>query len=66
MIPHFDAANLFNITPAVEGGSSLFPYGLTGVIAALPFGIWLFLAIEGVPLAAEESSNPKKDMPRAL
>ena len=66
MIPHFDAANLFNIAPAVEGGSSLFPYGLTGVIAALPFGIWLFLAIEGVPLAAEESSNPKKDMPRGI
>ena len=66
MIPHFNAANLFDIAPAVAGGSSLFPYGLTGVIAALPFGIWLFLAIEGVPLAAEESSNPKKDMPRGI
>ena len=66
MIPHFNAANLFDIAPAVAGGSGLFPYGLTGVIAALPFGIWLFLAIEGVPLAAEESSNPKKDMPRGI
>lgn len=64
--PHFDAANLFNIAPAVEGGTTLLPFGLAGVLSALPFGIWLFLAVEGVPLAAEESANPKKDMPRGI
>lgn len=36
------------------------------MISALPFGIWLFLAVEGVPLAAEESANPKKDMPKGI
>ena len=64
--PHFDAANLFNIAPAVDGGTTLLPYGLGGVLSALPFGIWLFLAVEGVPLAAEESANPKRDMPRGI
>lgn len=64
--PHFDAANLFNIAPAVDGGTALLPFGLGGVLSALPFGIWLFLAVEGVPLAAEESANPKRDMPRGI
>lgn len=64
--PHFDAANLFNIAPAVDGGTTLLPFGLGGVLSALPFGIWLFLAVEGVPLAAEESADPKRDMPRGI
>jgi ethanolamine permease len=65
MAPHFEVANLFNIAPA-EGGSTLFPNGFGGVLAALPFGIWLFLAVEGVPLAAEESTDPKRDMPKGI
>lgn len=64
--PHFEVVNLFNIAPAVDGGSALLPFGVAGVISALPFGIWLFLAVEGVPLAAEESANPKKDMPKGI
>lgn len=65
MVPHFEVANLFNIAP-VEGGNVLFPNGMSGVLAALPFGIWLFLAVEGVPLAAEESTDPKRDMPKGI
>jgi ethanolamine permease len=42
------------------------PQGFAGVLATLPFAVWLFLAIEQLPLAAEESADPKKDMPRAL
>ena len=64
--PHFEVANLFNIAPVVDGGTALLPFGVAGVISALPFGIWLFLAVEGVPLAAEESANPKKDMPKGI
>ncbi len=37
-----------------------------GVLAALPFAVWLFLAIEQLPLAAEESTDPKKDMPAGI
>lgn len=67
MIPHFDAANLLNIAADGSAGSSSFlPFGVSGVLAALPFGIWFFLAVEGVPLAAEEANDPKKDMPKGI
>jgi ethanolamine permease len=49
-----------------EGGGSWFPFGWKGVLATLPFAVWLFLAIEQLPLAAEESTDPKKDMPKGL
>ncbi|NLS09649.1 ethanolamine permease [Nesterenkonia sp. MY13] len=66
-VPHFDAANLFDIAPIEALGSSEFlPLGISGALAALVFGIWFFLAVEGVPLAAEESANPKRDMPRGI
>jgi ethanolamine permease len=32
----------------------------------MPFAVWLFLAIEELPLAAEESVDPKRDMPKGL
>ncbi len=49
-----------------NGGGSFLPKGLAGAFAALPFAVWLFLAIEELPLAAEESHDPKKDMPKGL
>lgn len=49
-----------------EGGGEFLPKGWAGVLAALPFAVWLFLAIEELPLAAEESVDPKKDMPKGL
>ena len=36
------------------------------MLACLPFAVWLFLAIEQLPLAAEESVDPKRDMPRGI
>jgi ethanolamine permease len=36
-----------------------------GVLKALPFGIWFFLAIEGVAMAAEEVKQPARAIPRA-
>lgn len=49
-----------------EGNGSWFPFGWQGVLATLPFAVWLFLAIEQVPLAAEESVDPKRDLPRGI
>jgi ethanolamine permease len=49
-----------------EGNGPLFPMGFAGVLATLPFAVWLFLAIEQLPLAAEESVDPKRDMPRGI
>ena len=40
------------------------PAGFTGVLAAIPFAIWFFLAIEGVAMAAEEVSDPHTTIPR--
>lgn len=67
MVPKFDAGKLLDI-PATDafGASAFLPFGVTGVLAALVYGIWFFLAVEGVPLAAEEARDPKRDMPRGI
>ena len=49
-----------------DGHGPFLPFGLYGVLAALPFAVWLFLAIEQLPLAAEESVDPKRDMPKGI
>ncbi len=49
-----------------EGNGPWFPDGVHGVLAALPFAVWLYLAIEQLPLAAEESIDPKRDMPSGI
>jgi len=36
------------------------------VLAAFVYGIWFFLAVEGVPLAAEEAGEPRRDLPRGI
>jgi len=57
-------ANATNIAPEA-GNSKWFPFGLwEGIFLALPFAIWFYLAIEELPLAAEESHDPKRDIPR--
>ena len=40
------------------------PHGITGIFAALPFAIWLFLGIEGVAMVAEEVKDPGKNIPK--
>ncbi|MFN3201966.1 MAG: ethanolamine permease [Bradymonadia bacterium] len=52
--------------PTIEGSSTWLPKGWQGIFAALPFAIWFYLAIEELPLAAEESHDPQKDIPRGL
>lgn len=64
-IPHFSWEHALNIAPT-EGNSVWLPFGWEGVAAALPFAIWFFLAIEQLPLAAEESHAPERDMPKGL
>jgi ethanolamine permease len=49
-----------------DGGGPFLPFGVHGILASLPFAVWLFLAIEQLPLAAEESVDPKRDMPRGI
>jgi len=68
LIGDFNSANLFNIAPSADvvGATEFLPFGWYGVWAALPFAMWLFLAVEGVPLAAEEAKNPAKDVPKGI
>ncbi len=66
-IPNFDAANLTDIVPTdAAGASDWLPFGLLGIWAAFPFGIWFFLAVECVPLAAEEAKDPARSMPKGI
>jgi ethanolamine permease len=50
-LPHFEAQHL---------RQDAFPNGWKGVLAAIPFAIWFFLAIEGVANVAEETVDPQK------
>jgi ethanolamine permease len=59
-----DFGLLFNIAPT-SGNSWFLPLGIGGIFTAIPFAIWFYLAIEELPLAAEESHDPKRDVPRA-
>ena len=60
----FSWDNLFNIAPEA-GGNAFLPFGPLGILYAIPFAVWFFLGIEELPLAAEESHTPEKDIPRA-
>ena len=66
-VPLFDVANLTDIAPTdAAGASPLLPFGFLGIWAAVPYAIWFFLAIEGVPLAAEEAKDPTRNVPRGI
>ena len=70
-LPNLDFSRwALNIAPdgteLPEGNGPYFPFGIHGVLATLPFAVWLFLAIEQLPLAAEESIDPKRDMPPGI
>ena len=64
---------LFLSTSGVLGGgimqhAALFeghelPYGWIGVLAALHFGLWYYLGIEGTTQAAEEVRSPARSLP---
>jgi ethanolamine permease len=60
---HWSAANFTNIQPE-PGNSAVFPFGaFKGMLAALPFAAWFYLAIEGTPMASEETVDPARDLP---
>lgn len=70
-LPHTDIARwALNIAPdgseLPQGHGPLFPMGLHGILASLPFAVWLYLAIEELPMAAEESIDPARDMPKGI
>ncbi|MDA0713404.1 MAG: ethanolamine permease [bacterium] len=42
------------------------PENFGGILQAIPFAIWFYLAIEGIANIAEESKNPQKDIGRGF
>ena len=63
MAPSFSAANFLK---GGWSGADTFSLGsISGIVAAIPFAIWFFLAIEGVSMAAEEAKTPHRSIPIA-
>ncbi len=55
-----------NFTRGGWAGADIFTAAtIPGILAAVPFAIWFFLAIEGVALAAEEARDPARTIPVA-
>jgi ethanolamine permease len=54
----------FDFSQYATGEQGWLTEGIPGIFYALPFAIWFYLAIEELPLAAEESADPKRDIPR--
>jgi ethanolamine permease len=63
MAPSFSAANFLK---GGWSGADTFSLGsISGIVAAIPFAVWFFLAIEGVSMAAEEAKTPHRSIPIA-
>lgn len=58
--PHFDLARWAK--PYFPPGASKW----SAAVVQLPFALWLYLGIEQLPLAAEESHTPERDLPRGI
>jgi ethanolamine permease len=68
LLPDVDFSRLNDIVadPNRAGSSGFLPFGFLGIWAAMPAAAWFYLAIEGVPLAAEETKDPARDMPKGM
>ncbi|KMY53778.1 ethanolamine transporter [Bacillus sp. FJAT-27231] len=60
-LPQIEVKNLFG-----SGNAPLIPGGIKGVWSAIPYAMWLFLAIEMLPMLSEECNDVKKDMPKGI
>jgi len=60
-LPQVSYTNLFG---GLNG--NLLPSGVFGIWACIPYAMWLYLAVEMLPMMAEECRNPVKDMPKGL
>ena len=61
--PGFEWANF--VKDGWGGQTQFGPATLGGIVAAVPFAIWFFLAIEGAAMAAEEAKDPRRAIPKA-
>ena len=65
--PSFSARNLIDVpVDRIVGASALLPHGWRGIWLAMPYATAMFLGIEGIPFAAEEARDPRRDLPRGM
>ncbi|MDQ0203382.1 ethanolamine permease [Pectinatus haikarae] len=57
-LPYFDLSRVM--------AQPYFPNGAQGVMAAVPFAIWFYLAIEGGAMSAEEMVDPQHDISKGF
>ena len=60
----FIVGQLCGTSRPTPGQTAFLPHGVLPILFALPFAMWFFLGIEELPLAAEESHDPVRDIPR--
>lgn len=61
--PGFSISNF--VAHGWAGSDTFSASSFSGILAAIPFAIWFFLAIEGAAMAAEEAKDPRRTIPRA-
>ena len=67
--PHFEMSNFLKPLAETNGFSGFLQYipgGWKGILAATPYAIWFYLALEGGAVSAEEMNNPQKDIPKGF
>lgn len=62
----YDGAGISHINMANIMTNPSLPHGWMGVLAATPFAIWFYLAVEGGAMSAEEVENPQRDIPKGF
>lgn len=63
VLPGFSWANF--VHDGWAGSDTFSQHTVGGILAAVPFAIWFFLAIEGVAMTAEEARTPHRTIPVA-
>jgi ethanolamine permease len=64
VFPHFSIANLG--TTGRQGAATLFPLGLGGIFACIPFALFFFIGVEQAALAAPEARDVSRTIPKSL
>ena len=63
-LPHTPKTGLHNLTGG-EGWHGFAPFGIKGILTGAVMGVFSFGACENVAVAAAESENPERDVPRS-
>ena len=64
MLPQFTAAHL--LTSVRSGPATLWPSGIAGIFACVPFALFFFMGVEQAALGAAEARNVTRTVPLAL